>query len=93
MNELEKIRIVRLDNKIYHQGIGGKMFRIEKEGTMSYIYDMNFNDYTIAIHNFIQRRDDLLWLPNGDKFKIYYGHILDTNLGYFIAEDEIVGDK
>lgn len=87
MKDLKEFYYVKLVDNITHQGIGGQTMRIEKEGTMSYIYDMNCNDYTIAIYNFIQRRDDLLWLPNGDNFKIYYGHV--GGLGYFIAEDEI----
>lgn len=76
---------VKLIDNISHQGIGGQTMRIEKEGTMNYILDMPCDDYTIAVHNFILRRDDIFTID--ENMKIYYGHV--NNLGYFIAEDEI----
>lgn len=76
---------VKLIDSIEHQGIGGQTMRIEKEGTMNYILDMSSDDYTIAVHNFILRRDDIFTVD--ENMKIYYGHV--NNLGYFIAEDEI----
>ncbi len=90
MKDLEEYRLVTLIDTIKHQNIGGKNFRIEKEGCMSYILDYNFDNMTPAVHNFILRRDDILEVD--DNMKIYYGHVLDTNLGYFIAEDEIKGE-
>lgn len=85
MKDLKEFYYVKLVDNITHQGIGGQIFRVEKEGTMSYILDMNVDDYTIAVHNFIIRRDDIFTID--DNMKLYYGHV--NNLGYFIAEDEI----
>lgn len=85
MKDLKEPIYVKLIDNIYHQGIGGQTMRIEKEGTMNYILDMNCKDYTIAIHNFILRRNDILTVD--ENMKIYYGHIND--LGYFIGADEI----
>lgn len=90
MKDVEPYIVTLVDN-IEHQGIGGKKFRIEKEGTMSYILDTNWDTMTIAMFNFIKRREDFVILP--DDMKIYYGHRLDVNLGYFIAEDEIKGEQ
>lgn len=85
MTDVKEPYYVKLIDSISHQNIGGQTMRIEKEGTMNYILDMSCNDYTIAIHNFILRRDDIFTVE--ENMKIYYGHI--NNLGYFIAEDEI----
>lgn len=85
MIDLKEPYYVKLIDNITHQGIGGKTMRIEKEGTMNYILDMSCDDYTIAVHNFILRRDDIFTV--NENMKIYYGHV--DNLGYFIAEDEI----
>ncbi len=85
MNDLQEHKYATLIDSIDHQGIGGKEIIIEKEGTMDYILDMKCKDYTIAVYNFILRRDDILTI--NDKMKIYYGHV--NNLGYFVAEDEI----
>lgn len=85
MTNVKKPYYVKLIDSISHQNIGGQTMRIEKEGTMNYILDMYCNDYTIAVHNFILRRDDIFTVD--ENMKIYYGHI--NNLGYFIAEDEI----
>lgn len=84
MNDKEPYYVKLIDN-IEHQNIGGKTMRIEKEGTINYILDMSCDDYTIAVHNFILRRDDIFTVD--ENMKIYYGHV--NNLGYFIAEDEI----
>lgn len=85
--DFDKMKIVKLSEKIKHQGIGGKEFRIEKVGKMSYILDMDFKDMTFAARNFILRREDILQVS--DDMTIYYGHCLHNNYGYFIAEDEI----
>lgn len=85
MRDLEKPYLVTLIDSITHQGIGGQVMRIEKEGTMKYISDMSCDEYTITVHNFIVRRDDIFTID--ENMKIYYGHV--NNLGYFIAEDEI----
>ena len=88
MKDLAEVKYVKLVNEIKHQGIGGKDFMIEKEGTVSLLLDTSFNNMTIAMFNFIKRRIDLI---NGDEnIKIYYGHSLETGLGYFIADDEIL---
>ena len=82
----EETRLVKLIKGIKHQNIGGKEFRIEKEGTIGFIKDYQFKSINIAMMNLIGRRP--LWnLP--DDTKVYYGHVLKTNLGYFIVEDEI----
>lgn len=86
MNDLKEPKYATLIDSIDHQGIGGKEIIIEKEGTMNYILDMDCNDYTIAIHNFILRRDDIFTVD--ENMKIYYGHV--NNLGYFVAADEII---
>lgn len=80
----EPYYIILIDN-ISHQNIGGKTLRVEKEGTMAYIINTFSKDFTIAMYNFILRRDDIFTVD--ENMKIYYGHI--GNLGYFIAEDEI----
>ena len=88
MKNLEEFRKVKLKKDLYHQGIGGKVFQIEKEGTVSYMLDVNLDDITIALHNFMERRIDLI-TNNNENIKIYYGHVLETGLGYFICDDEI----
>lgn len=88
IKKMEKERIVRIIDSIKHQDIGGKKIRIEKEGTISDILDTNLNLMSIAMSNFMFRRNDFFNLP--EEMKIYYGHELKSNLGYFIAEDEIV---
>lgn len=94
MRDLEKPYLVTLIDSISHQGIGGQTMRIEKEGTMKYIYDTFMQDFTIAMYNFVMRRNDIMStniLDDGtidnENMKIYYGHV--GGLGYFIAEDEI----
>ena len=85
MRDLEKPYLVTLIDSITHQNIGGQVMRIEKEGTMKYISNMSCDEYTIAVHNFIVRRDDIFTID--ENMKIYYGHV--NNLGYFIGADEI----
>lgn len=80
----EPYYVILIDN-ISHQNIGGKTMRIEKEGTMAYIINTFSKDFTIAMYNFILRRDDIFTVD--ENMKIYYGHV--NNLGYFIAKDEI----
>ena len=87
MKDVEKTRLVKLVEGIEHQEIGGKVFQIEKEGTVTFMLDEPFNRMTRALYNFALRRTDLV--DKDESTKIYYGHVLETNLGYFIAEDEI----
>ena len=86
MKLLENKIIAKVKPKVKHQGIGGKEIIIEREGTMSYIIDMNCDEYTIAVRNFIMRRDDIFTVD--EDMKLYYGHV--GNLGYFVAEDELI---
>lgn len=79
-------RYAILDEKIEHQGIGGKEIIIEKEMTIGDILDTNFNVMPIAMSNFIMRRKDLFRLD--EDMKVYYGHV--GFFGYFVADDEIV---
>lgn len=90
MKDLEEFKIVKLSENIIHQGIGGKLFRIEKEGTFDYIIDYPLEEMTIAMSNFLNRRMDLIVNDEYENIKIYYGHLLETGLGYFISKDEIV---
>lgn len=87
MKDVDKTRLVKLVEGIQHQEIGGKVFRIEKEGTVTYMLDAPLDKVPCALYNFLIRRTDLL--DKDETTKIYYGHVLETNLGYFIAEDEI----
>ena len=67
-----------IDNKVFHQGIGGKKILIEGE------VNINFNGgYTIAERNFLMRRSYM----SGERY--YYGHI--DGLGYVVTGDEIGG--
>lgn len=84
MADVKEPYYVTLIDNISHQNIGGKTLRIEKEGTMAYIINTFSKDFTIAMYNFILRRDDIF---TDENMPIYYGHI--DNLGYFIAKDEI----
>ena len=76
----------RINKNVEHQGIGGKEIIIERELTIDDILDTNFDKMTIAMYNFIMRRNDLLEEKYG-KRKVYYGHV--GILGYFVADDEI----
>ena len=80
-------KIVKLIDEIEHQGIGGKKFIIMKEMRVSDLLDTPFTKMTIAMFNFIMRRKDFFDMP--ETTKIYYGHVIDTDFGYYIAEDEI----
>lgn len=75
-----------LDEKIEHQGIGGKEIIIEKELTISDVLNTNLKEMTIAMSNFIMRRKDFMELD--EDMKVYYGHV--GFFGYFVADDEIV---
>ena len=88
MNELENPKIAKVKDNITHQGIGGKTIVISREGTLSYILDLNMSDYTIAVFNFV-RRYNIMDIKDENK-KLYYGHV--NGLGYFVAEDEIDGE-
>lgn len=85
MTNVDTPYYVKLVDNISHQGIGGQTMLIEKSGTMSYILNMPCDEYTIAVHNFIVRRDDIFTVD--ENMPIYYGHV--NGLGYFIAQDEI----
>lgn len=90
-NVYEGPRKAKLIDTIEHQGIGGKIIILEREGTMSFALDAYSgitNNVTIALFNFINRRDDIEELPRD--MKLYYGHV--GTLGYFVAEDEIDGE-
>lgn len=84
MTDVKEPYYVTLIDNISHQNIGGKTLRVEKEGTMAYIINTFSKDFTIAMYNFVLRRDDIF---DAVDMPIYYGHI--DNLGYFIAADEI----
>lgn len=87
MQDFEEPKVAKLINSIEHQGIGGKTIIIEKYGTINYALDMPFETMTIALFNFVNRRNLLDVDPN---MKLYYGHV--GGLGYFVAEDEIDGE-
>lgn len=87
MKLLENAIIAKVKPEVKHQGIGGKEIIIEREGTIAYALDIPLNEITIGLYNFIQRRPDLMD-DEHDKVKLYYGHV--GNLGYFVAEDELV---
>lgn len=63
-------------------------FYINRIFTVNDILDTPLPQWNIAMHNFIQRKLDFLTEENGNKY-VVYGHA-DNNLGYFIAEDEIL---
>lgn len=92
MFNLDKPIVVRLKNNIPGDNINdsgkisGEEIIIEKQGKLSYIFDKDLSQMTIAEVNFISRRTDLMW-DGDDDMKIYYGHV--GFLGYYIAEDEI----
>lgn len=79
------MRKALIDEKVEHQGIGGKEITIEKEMTVGDVLDTNFNVMSIAMSNFIMRRKDFMKMP--EDMKVYYGHV--GYLGYFVADDEI----
>lgn len=81
-------KIGKIKKTVDHQGIGGKKIVIEREDTITYALDYPLNQTSIALHNFLLRRLDIINEEHED-MKIYYGHV--GNLGYFIAEDELDG--
>lgn len=85
---LNPMLIGRLVDNIQHQGIGGKRIILEREFTVNDILDQPIQQMNIACVNFLMRRMDFVVPHNGNK-KLYYGHV--NGLGYFIAEDELVG--
>ena len=88
-NKIEKQNISKkaiINKEVAHQGIGGKEIILEKELIVKDFLDTNFNEMSIAMFNFINRRLDFINEENENK-KVYYGHV--ENLGYFVAEDEI----
>ena len=85
---IEPTLIGRLVDNIQHQGISGKRIILEREFTVNDILDQPINQMNIACVNFLIRRMDFVVPHNGNK-KLYYGHV--NGLGYFIAEDELVG--
>lgn len=86
IKELNKFKKVKLIDSITHQNIGGKEFVIEKQGTLKDILDMGLS-VNIATYNFIKRNN---WFPMADESEIvYYGHVIETGLGYWILESEI----
>lgn len=89
MKDLKDSFDVRINKDILHQGIGGKILRVEKEGTIKDVLDWNFDEMPIALQQFIMRRNDWMDFDLKEDLKIYYGHLYVNNLGYFIAEDEI----
>lgn len=76
----------KLIDGIKHQGIGGKEILLERKMTLNEVLEQN----TIAAFNFAKRRLDLVNKSDKecDKIICYYGHV--GNLGYFVAEDELV---
>jgi len=89
MEKYKNPKIVKLKENIEHQGIGGKVIVLEREGTLSYALDKPLDEMNIALYNFIQRRPDLM-TSGKDTMKLYYGHV--GNLGYFVSEDEFDSD-
>jgi len=79
------IRKALIDPKVKHQSIGGKEIIIEREMTIGDILDGDV-DMSIALYNFMVRREDFFTLDYD--LKVYYGHV--GFLGYFVAEDEII---
>ena len=86
--KLNPMLVGRLVDTIKHQGIGGKKIILEREFTVNDIIDQPIQQMNIAYVNFLMRRMDFVVPHNGNK-KLYYGHV--NRLGYFIAEDELVG--
>ena len=84
MNKLENPWLAEIDTSVTHQGIGGKTIVIEREGTVSWVLDVPFNEMTIGLSNFINRYN-MMSMP--EETKVYYGHV--GNLGYFVAENEL----
>lgn len=79
-------RRAKIKESVKHQGIGGKEILLEKKLSLNEVLEQN----TIAAFNFAKRRLDLVSKSDKECAKIicYYGHV--GNLGYFVAEDELV---
>lgn len=81
------VRYFRINKDIDHQGIGGKILRIDERDqriTDSLTNEQVLREENFATHNFIERRRDFdINFP----YKLYYGHV--DGLGYVLAEDEI----
>lgn len=88
IKNLDKFKKVKLIDSITHQNIGGKEFVIEKQGTLKDILDMENGMMNIAIFNFVRRNNWFIANDNEDE-KVYYGHVIETNLGYWVLESEI----
>lgn len=78
--------IKKIKKNVKYQNIGGKKILIEKDGYADDLLDIDIKTMPIAMSEFILRRADLVWNPFT---KIFYGHVIKTNLGYFVAEDEL----
>ena len=87
MKTLEQpYKLAKISENVNHQNIGGKLIYLEKAGVLYNIKDVPFSKMTIALVNFIKRID----IFNMDEnTKIYYGHLQNVNLGYFVTENEI----
>ena len=85
---LDKPIQAKINDNVKHQNIGGHIITLERYITINDILDANFNNMVIALANFVARRTDILD-DNFGNMRVYYGHIKDWNLGYFVAEDEI----
>lgn len=87
MKTLEQpYKLAKINENVNHQNIGGKLIYLEKVGVLYSIKDVPFSKMTIALVNFIKRID----IFNMDEnTKIYYRHLQNANLGYFVAENEI----
>ena len=87
MKYLDECKIVKIKKDIKHQNIGDELIRLERVGEFSYIIDKPCSEFTIAELNFIYRLNQSLGEIENTR-KIYYGHLLKNNLGYFIMEGE-----
>ena len=85
---LDKQIEAKINDNVKHQNIGGHIITLERYTTINDILDANFNNMVIALANFVARRTDILD-DNFSDMRVYYGHIKEWNLGYFVAEDEI----
>ena len=78
--------IMKIKKNVKYQNIGGKKILIEKDGYVDDLLDIDLTEMPIGMTEFIKRRPDLIWNPFT---KIFYGHVIKTNQGYFVAEDEL----
>lgn len=85
---LEELNLKRLDGEPIIDSIE---ILINRELTVGEVMDMQFYTMPVALHNFLNRRLDFIKEEN-EKKKLYYGHA-SNNLGYFVAEDEIIKVK